>query len=91
MLGLHCFARAFSSYCKQGLVFIALHRFLLAAASLIVEHRLSSCGNMWNLPGPGIEPVSPALADVFLTSRLPGNSPPSFFFFNIYLFGCAGS
>ena len=81
MLGLHCFARAFSNSCKQGLAFIAVHRFLLAVASLIVEHRLSSCGSMWNLPGPGIEPVSPALADGVLTSRLPGKSPPSFFFF----------
>ena len=35
---------------------------------------------MWNLPGPGIESVSPVLADGILTSRLPGKSPPSFFF-----------
>ena len=29
---------------------------------------------MWNLPGPGIEPVSPALAGRFLTTVSPGNS-----------------
>ena len=29
---------------------------------------------MWNLPGPGIEPVSPAMAGGFLTTALPGKS-----------------
>ena len=27
---------------------------------------------MWHLPGPGVEPVSLALAGGFLTTRLPG-------------------
>ena len=42
----------------------------------------SSCGvrawllcGMWDLPGPGIEPMSPALADRFLTTVPPGKSP----------------
>ena len=46
-----------------------------------LEHRLSSCGTwaylfrgMWVLPGPGIEPVSPALAGRFLSTRLLGKS-----------------
>ena len=39
---------------------------------------------MWNLPGPEIELISPALAGRFLTSRPPGT--PLFFFFNEYLF-----
>ena len=30
---------------------------------------------MWNLPGPGIEPVSPALAGRFSTTGPPGKSP----------------
>ena len=30
---------------------------------------------MWNLPGPGIKPVSPALASRFLATALPGKSP----------------
>ena len=30
---------------------------------------------MWDLPGPGIEPMSPALAGVFLTTVPPGKSP----------------
>ena len=48
-----------------------------------LEHRLSSCGTrasllhgMWNLPGPRLEPVSPAWAGGFLTTAPPGK--PSF-------------
>ena len=32
---------------------------------------------MWDLPGPGLEPVSPALAGGFLTTVPPGK-PPAF-------------
>ena len=46
-----------------------------------LERKLSSCGartqllrGMWDLPGPGIEPVSPALAGGFLTTAPPGKS-----------------
>ena len=46
-----------------------------------LEHRLSSCGargqllrGMWDLPGPGLEPVSPALAGGFLTTAPLGKS-----------------
>ena len=46
-----------------------------------LERRLSSCGaqalllsGMWDLPGPGIEPVSPALAGGFLATVPPGKS-----------------
>ena len=60
---------------------------LLVAASLVgaraPEYRLSICGTwaslpsgMWNLPGPGTEPVSPASAGRFLTTGPPGKSPP---------------
>ena len=34
---------------------------------------------MWDLPGPELEPVSPALAGGFLTTAPPGKSPPIFF------------
>ena len=63
---------------------IAVRRPLTITASLVVEHRpqtrkLSSCGSwaqllrgMWDLPGPGLEPVSPALAGGFLTTAPPG-------------------
>ena len=43
------------------------------------ESRLSSCGaraqllcGMWDLPGPGLKPVSPALAGRFSTTAPPG-------------------
>ena len=49
-----------------------------------LECRLSSCGaqalllcGMWDLPGPGIEPVTPSLAGGFLTTAPPGK-PLSF-------------
>ena len=34
---------------------------------------------MWDLPGPGIKPVSPALAGRFLTTAPPGKSQNSLF------------
>ncbi|KAJ8790669.1 hypothetical protein J1605_021267 [Eschrichtius robustus] len=34
---------------------------------------------MWELPGPGIEPVSPALAGGFLTTVPPGKPPDPVF------------
>ena len=56
-----------------------------SCGSRALEHRLSSCGarawllrGMWDLPGPGLEPVSPALAGVFLTTVPPGKSPDYF-------------
>ena len=36
---------------------------------------------MWDLPGPGIEPVSLPQAGGFLTTGLPGKSAPSLFRF----------
>ena len=36
---------------------------------------------MWDLPGAGLEPVSPALAGGFLTTALPGKSLGFFFLF----------
>ena len=50
-----------------------------SCGSQALDHRLSSCGTraselcgMWDLPGPGLEPVSPALAGRFLTTAPPG-------------------
>ena len=34
------FAKAFSSYGEWGLLFIAVHKVLIAVASLVMEHRL---------------------------------------------------
>ena len=50
-----------------------------SCGSRALEHRLSSCGartqllqGMWDLPGPGLEPMSHALAGGFLTTASPG-------------------
>ena len=84
VLGLHFCARAFSSCGEWGPLFIAVRGPLTIAASLVAEHRLqtrrlSSCGSraqvlrgMWDLPRPGLEPVSPALAGRFSTTAPPG-------------------
>ena len=57
----------------------AVARGLSSCGSWALER--SSCGaqaqllrGMWDLPGPGIEPVSPALAGGFLTTTPPGKS-----------------
>ena len=54
---------------------------LSSCGSRALQHRLSSCGSraqllcsMWDLPGPVIEPVCPALAGGFLTTVPPGKS-----------------
>ena len=40
---------------------------------------LSCSADMWDLSGPGIEPMSPALAGGFFTTEPPGKPPdPSF-------------
>ena len=84
VLGLRFCARAFSSCGKWGPLFIAVRGPLSIAASLVAEHRLqtrrlSNCGSraqllrsMWDLPRPGLEPVSPALAGRFSTTAPPG-------------------
>ena len=60
VLGLHCCAWAFSSYGEQGLLFVEVHRLLIAVASrcrawalgaqasVVVARGLSSCGT-WAL------------------------------------------
>ena len=84
VLGLHFCVRAFSSCGERGPLFIAARGPLTIAASLVAEHRLqtrrlSSCGSraqllrgMWDLPRPGLEPVSPALAGRLSTTTPPG-------------------
>ena len=90
VLGLRFCARAFSSCDKRGPLFIAVRGPLTIAASPVAEHRLqthrlSSCGSwaqllrsMWDLPRPGLEPVSPALADGFSTTAPPGKLPTNY-------------
>ena len=40
VLGLRCYAKAFSSRSKQGLLFVVVHGLLIAVASLVAEHGL---------------------------------------------------
>ena len=40
VLGLRCGARAFSSCGEQGLLFVMVHRLLIAVASLVAEYGL---------------------------------------------------
>ena len=84
VLGLRFCARAFSSCGKWGPLFIAVRGPFTIAAPPVAGHRLqtrrlSSCGSraqllrgMWDLPRPGLEPVSPALAGRFSTTAPPG-------------------
>ena len=84
VLGLRFCARAFSICGKWGPLFIAVRGPLTIAGSPVAEHRLqtrrlSNCGSraqplrgMWDLPRPGLEPVSPALAGRFSTTAPPG-------------------
>ena len=84
VLGLRFCARAFSRCGEWGPLFIAVHGPLTVAASLVAEHRLqmrrlSSYSSrtqllrgMWDLPRPGFEPVSPALAGRLSTTAPPG-------------------
>ena len=93
VLGPRFSARAFSSRGKWGPLLIAVRGPLTIAASVVAEHRLqtrrlSNCGSraqllrgMWDLPRPGLEPVSPALAGRFSPTEPPGKPPPEFFFF----------
>ena len=86
-LGLHCGAWASHcggfSCCGAWVLgtwaSVVVTRRLSNCGSRALEHRLSSCGTrayllrgMWDLSGPGLEPVSPALAGRFLTTAPPG-------------------
>ena len=91
VLGLRFCGRAFSSCGKWGPLFIAVRGPLTIMASLVAKHklqtrRLSSCGSqaqllrgMWDLPRPGLEPVSPTLAGRFSITAPPGKPSISHF------------
>ena len=64
-----------------------------SCGSRALERRLSSCGaralllrGMWDLPRPGLEPMSPALAGGFLTTVPPGKPSRVFLISVIVLF-----
>ena len=91
-----CRKKIFSFFKKlKTFLFIHLSVSILAAAhcvmwdlllqrvdSLVMAHRLSSCGawayllhDIWDLSFPAIKPMSPALAGGFLATGPPGKSP----------------
>ena len=62
-----------------------------ARASVVAARKLSSCGawaqllwGMWNLPGPGIEPMYPALAGEFLSTVPPGKPYGYIFYTSVF-------
>ena len=97
VLGLRFCVRAFSSCGKRGPLFITVRGPLTIAASLVAEHRLqtlklSNRGSraqllrgMWNLPRPGLKPVSPALAGRFSTTVSPGKPQLSILYILVYI------
>ena len=68
-----CEARAKGTWAS-----VVVARRLSSCGLRALEHRLSSCiraqllCGMWDLPRPGLKPVSPALAGGFLTTAAPG-------------------
>ena len=91
VLDLHFCARAFSSCGKRGPLFIAVRGPLTITASLVgstgsrragsvvVAHGPSCSAACGDLPRPGLEPVSPALAGRFSTTAPPGKPWTDFF------------
>ena len=71
-------------------VVFSLQRLLMWQCQAL-EHRLGSCvaetsllHGMWDLPRPGIEPMSPALVGGFFTTEPPGKPRTNAFLPNIY-------
>ena len=95
VLGLHCCARVSLVAVSRGYSLVVVWG-LTVVASLVVEHRhegFCSCStwaqllcSMWDLPKPGIEPVSPALQGRFLTTGLPGK--PTYLLINHFYDSC---
>ena len=69
LLGLHCHSGFSLVVESEGYSLVAVRRLLVAVAS-----------GMWDLPGSGVEPMSPALAGGFFTTEPPGKA--GVFFFN---------
>ena len=72
MLDLRC-CWAFSS-CGRLQLLSVVCRFSLRWLLLLRSTGSKMRGLMWDLPGPGIEPMSPSLAGGFLATRTPGKS-----------------
>ena len=82
-----CRAQALSAQAS-----LVVARGFSSCGSRALECSLSSCDSqvqllcsMWDLPGPGIKPMSPALAGGFLTTASPGKSLPYIIFTDSFL------
>ena len=78
-LGLHAVCGLSAAVASRDCSLAAVHGPLMAVASLVAEHILWSVQSqqprsMRNLPRPGTEPMSPALASGFPTTGPPGKS-----------------
>ena len=71
-LGLCCCTWALPGCGKWELLFVP-ERGLSFVSSVVVAHGLS-CSRMWNLPRPGIKPMSPPLAGRFVSTVPQGKS-----------------
>ena len=96
---LHCGAQAshcggFSGCRAQALgmwASVVVARGFSSCGLWALERRLSCCSaraqllhGMWDLPAPGLEPMSPALAGRFLTTVPPGKSQKQSIFLKIH-------
>ena len=86
MLGLHCCAQAPSSCGEWGLLSsYGAWASRCSGFSCCIAQALGTWASvvmsrgMWNLPGPGIKSMPPALAGRFFTTEPPGK--PSYVFF----------
>ena len=70
-LGLHCCLR-FSLVAGSRALLVAEHSLSSSAWALLLH-------SMWDPPGPGTAPMSPALAGGFFTTEPPGNPRVSIF------------
>ena len=73
-LGLHCCRQALSSCREQGLLLSVVRGLLAMAAPPVAELRLLLLGSMWDLPRPGVKPMSSASAGRSLPTVPPGKS-----------------
>ena len=78
----HCSGFSCCGACALGTqASVVVAHGLSSCGSRALECRLSSCctlaqllSGMWDLPGPGLKPMSPAFAGGFLTTAPPGKS-----------------
>ena len=84
VLGLCCCSGFSLAVASRGYALVAVSRLIVAflvaenrfSGSVVVAHGLSCSEACGIFPGPGIEPVTPALAGRFFTTEPPGKPLP---------------